>query len=91
MPARLTAGVAVAIVLVVAGGLWRLWQQDFFWRNPLEGPRSSVFTDFEGDEFDAAIHLRKSHDIPLGSRRAIPRLGEPDRQRRIRQPDQGPV
>ena len=55
MPARLAAAVAVAIVLVVAGGLWQLWQQDFFWRNPLEGATIERLTDFEGDEVDAAI------------------------------------
>jgi hypothetical protein len=54
MSARL-ATCAVAIVLIVAGGLWRLWQQDFFWRNPLDGASVEFLTDFEGDEFDAAI------------------------------------
>jgi serine/threonine protein kinase len=54
-PSRLAVGLAVAIVLLVAGGLWRLWQQDFFWRNPLDGATVERLTDFEGDEFDAAI------------------------------------
>ena len=55
IPARLAIAFAVAIVLVVAGGLWRLWQQDFFWQNPLAGATVERLTDFEGDEFDAAI------------------------------------
>jgi Tol biopolymer transport system component len=55
MPVRLAAAGAVAILLVVAGGLWRLWQQDFFWQNPLAGATVERLTDFAGDEVDAAI------------------------------------
>jgi serine/threonine protein kinase/dipeptidyl aminopeptidase/acylaminoacyl peptidase len=49
------AGVAAVAVLVAAGGVWRLWQQDYFWQNPLADATVERLTDFEGDEFDAAI------------------------------------
>ena len=49
------AGVAAVAALVVAGGFWRLWQQDYFWQNPLAGATVERLTDFEGEEFDAAI------------------------------------
>jgi Tol biopolymer transport system component len=51
----LLAGVAAAAVLVAAGGFWRLWQQDYFWQNPLADATVERLTDFEGEEFDAAI------------------------------------
>ena len=47
--------VAAVAVLVAAGVFWRLWQQDYFWRNPLADATVERLTDFEGDEFDAAI------------------------------------
>ena len=49
------AAVAAVAVVVAAGGVWRLWQQDYFWRNPLAGATVERLTDFPGDEFDAAI------------------------------------
>ena len=49
------AGVAAVAVLVAAGGVWRLWQQDYFWRNPLANATVERLTDFEGAEADAAI------------------------------------
>jgi len=49
------AGVAAFIVLAVTGGVWQLWQQDYFWRNPLAGAAVERLTDFAGDEADAAI------------------------------------
>jgi Tol biopolymer transport system component len=49
------AGVAAVAALVAAGGFWRLWQQDYFWQNPLTGATVERLTDFEGEEFDAAI------------------------------------
>jgi Tol biopolymer transport system component/tRNA A-37 threonylcarbamoyl transferase component Bud32 len=49
------AAVAGVVALIAAGGLWRLWQQDYFWRNPLAGATVERLTDFEGEEFDAAI------------------------------------
>ena len=55
MPAHPAVVFAAVAVLVLAGGLWRLWQQDYFWRNPLAGATVARLTDFEGDEFDAAI------------------------------------
>ena len=51
----LFAGVAAVAVLVAAGGFWRLWQRDYFWQNPLAGAIPERLTDFEGEEFDAAI------------------------------------
>jgi len=49
------AGVAAVAVLVAAGGVWRLRQRDYFWRNPLADATVERLTDFEGDEADAAI------------------------------------
>lgn len=49
------AGVAVVAVLVAAGGVWRLWQQDYFWQNPLADATVERLTDFSGVEADAAI------------------------------------
>jgi serine/threonine protein kinase len=46
------AGVAA---LIAAGTVSRLWQQDYFWKNPLADATVDRLTDFEGDEFDAAI------------------------------------
>jgi len=34
---------------------WRLWVNDYFWQNPLADARPVRLTDFEGEEFDAAI------------------------------------
>ena len=48
------AAIAVA-VLIAAGVSWRLWQQDFFWQNPLAGATVERLTDFAGEEADAAI------------------------------------
>jgi Tol biopolymer transport system component len=49
------AGAAAVAALIAAGGIWRLWQQDYFWQNPLTGATVERLTDFEGEEFDAAI------------------------------------
>ena len=49
------AGVAAVAALVAAGGFWRLWQQDYFWRNPLADATVERLTDFAGEEADAAI------------------------------------
>ena len=54
-PWTLLAGVASVAVLIAAGGAWRLWQQDYFWRDPLANATVERLTDFEGDEADAAI------------------------------------
>ena len=51
----LPAGVAALTVLVVSGGIWQLWQQDYFWRNPLADAAVERLTDFAGEEADAAI------------------------------------
>jgi Tol biopolymer transport system component/DNA-binding winged helix-turn-helix (wHTH) protein len=47
--------IAGSILLVSLGIAWRLWQKDYFWRNPLDGAKVERLTDFEGDELDAAI------------------------------------
>jgi serine/threonine protein kinase/dipeptidyl aminopeptidase/acylaminoacyl peptidase len=47
------AGMVLALALVAL--VWRLWQQDYFWKNPLAPARIMRLTDFEGDEMDAAI------------------------------------
>jgi Tol biopolymer transport system component len=54
---RLAAiGSIAAIVLASAVGIiWRLWVDDYFWRNPLIDARPVRLTDFEGEEVDAAI------------------------------------
>ena len=51
---RLVSVAAVA-VLAAAGGVWHLWQQDYFWTNPLAGATVERLTDFAGEEADAAI------------------------------------
>ena len=49
-------GWIAAIVLASAVGItWRLWVNDYFWRNPLADARPVRLTDFEGEEVDAAI------------------------------------
>ena len=85
------AGVAAVAVLVAAGGVWRLWQQDYFWRNPLANATVERLTDFEGEEVDAAISPDGKFTVFLSDRDGpIRRLGQPDRQRRVRQHQQGP-
>ena len=49
------AGVAAVAAVVAAGGAWRLWQQDYFWQNPLADATVERLTDFAGEEADAAI------------------------------------
>ena len=49
------AGIAAVIIVGAAAVAWRLWQQDYFWTNPLDGVRVQRLTDFAGDEIDAAI------------------------------------
>jgi serine/threonine protein kinase/Tol biopolymer transport system component len=49
------AGVAAFTALVVSGGVWQLWQEDYFWRNPLADAAVERLTDFAGEEADAAI------------------------------------
>jgi Tol biopolymer transport system component len=51
----LLLAVVSAVALVTAGGLWQLWQRDYFWRNPLAGATIDRLTDFAGEETDAAI------------------------------------
>jgi serine/threonine protein kinase/Tol biopolymer transport system component len=57
-PKRRTLGmplVVIAVALVAGGGIWQLWQRDYFWRNPLAGATVHRVTDFAGEETDAAI------------------------------------
>ena len=51
----IVAGVTAVAVLAAAGAVWRLWQQDYFWRNPLADATVERLTDFDGEEADAAI------------------------------------
>jgi serine/threonine protein kinase/Tol biopolymer transport system component len=56
VPKRRTLGMLLAVVIAVTvGGIWQLWQRDYFWRNPLAGATISRLTDFAGEETDAAI------------------------------------
>src|SRR5258708_22260932 len=48
----LAGGVFAAAAAMVG---WRLWQDDYFWRNPLADAQITRLTDFEGDEQGAAI------------------------------------
>ena len=51
----LLAGIVAAIIVGSAVVVWRLWQLDYFWTNPLDGVVVQRLTDFSGDEIDAAI------------------------------------
>jgi serine/threonine protein kinase/Tol biopolymer transport system component len=59
VPKRRSLGLLPALVsaaaLVAVGGIWQLWQRDYFWRNPLAGATVHRLTDFAGEETDAAI------------------------------------
>jgi serine/threonine protein kinase len=54
-----TARVSMLIGLATLAALglisWRLYQHDYFWRNPLDGARFTRFTDWDGDELDGSI------------------------------------
>jgi len=48
--------VSVVVLFVIALGiLWRLRQNDYFWRNPFDDARTERVSDFEGDEDDVSI------------------------------------
>jgi serine/threonine protein kinase/Tol biopolymer transport system component len=51
------AAVAAAVGVVIAATVWRLWQLDYFWRNPLqnENVTKEQITDWPGTETDAVI------------------------------------
>ena len=51
----LTGWIAAAAVATGVFITWRLWVNDYFWRNPLADARPVRLTDFEGEELDAAI------------------------------------
>jgi len=59
---------AVAILLVASAITWRLWEQDYFWQNPLADARSERLTDFEGEEIDAAISPDGKFTVFLSNR-----------------------
>jgi Tol biopolymer transport system component/tRNA A-37 threonylcarbamoyl transferase component Bud32 len=46
---------ALVVFASAVGIIWRLWVNDYFWQNPLADARPVRLTDFEGEEFDAAI------------------------------------
>jgi Tol biopolymer transport system component/predicted Ser/Thr protein kinase len=48
-------GCAGVIVFVILAMMWRLWESDYFWSNPLDGAKVERLTDFDSDEFDAAV------------------------------------
>ena len=50
------AGAVIGLALLAGlGTVWQMWQKDYFWKNPLGGAKIERLTDFDGDEFDAAI------------------------------------
>jgi len=51
----LWASVASAVVVVLAGAFWFLRGSGSVWRNPLEDAQFRPLTDFEGNEFGAAV------------------------------------
>ena len=61
--------IAAAATLLVASVItWRLWEQDYFWQNPLADARSERLTDFEGEEIDAAISPDGKFTVFLSNR-----------------------
>jgi len=52
---RMAVSVVVVLFVIALGIVWRLRQNDYFWRNPLDGARTERVSDFEGDEADASI------------------------------------
>ena len=87
------AWIAAAATLLVASVVtWRLWEQDYFWQNPLADARSERLTDFEGEEIDAAISPDGKFTVFLSNRDGpFDGVGQPDRQRRVRQHHQRTV
>jgi serine/threonine protein kinase len=51
----IVTSLAATVLLIGLGTLWRLWQRDYFWENPLAGAQIERLTDFESSEPDAAI------------------------------------
>jgi serine/threonine protein kinase/Tol biopolymer transport system component len=51
----LLGGIAATVLVSAVFTAWRLWVNDYFWRNPLADARPVRLTDFEGEEVDAAI------------------------------------
>jgi len=63
-----TASVAAGVLLALAAGLWRLERSDLLWKNPLADARFTRFTDFEGDENDAALSADGKFAVFLSDR-----------------------
>ena len=51
----LTGWITAAVLSSAVFITWRLWVNDYFWQNPLNDARPARLTDFDGEEFDAAI------------------------------------
>jgi serine/threonine protein kinase/Tol biopolymer transport system component len=63
------SGWIAALVLVSAAGVtWRLWVNDYWWRNPLADARPVRLTDFAGEEVDAAISPDGKFTVFLSNR-----------------------
>jgi eukaryotic-like serine/threonine-protein kinase len=52
---RILALVSLILLVIASVLAWRLWEADYFWRNPLAGARTERLTDFQGEEMDAAV------------------------------------
>jgi serine/threonine protein kinase/Tol biopolymer transport system component len=66
---RVPIGWIAALVLASAAGItWRLWVDDYFWRNPLADAHPVRLTDFEGEEVDAAISPDGKFTVFLSNR-----------------------
>ncbi len=86
------AVVAVIIALAAALTLWRVLRPDEVWENPLANAHIERVTDFPGTETDAAVSPDgKFHRVPLRPGRDLRRLGQPSRERDVREPDEGAV
>jgi len=54
-PMRVPALIALLVLAALGLTAWRLYERDYFWRNPLDGARFTRFTDWDGDELDGSI------------------------------------
>src|SRR4029077_20305627 len=75
-PSRSARGVRVsALIALVLTALavtrCALYQPDYFWRNPLTGASFNRFTDWPGDELDAAISADGKFATFLSDREVI--------------------
>ena len=63
--------IALVIITALAVAAWRLYERDYFWRNPLTGASFNRFTDWEGDELDGAISADGKFATFLSDREGI--------------------